>query len=319
MDFSLRMRSPLRFFPKKANYSRGLHLHTQLGQIFVDTGRMFVNPGLMTVSSLRLLDQLGELQRLGILEDRSPDFSRVRHELVSAGYECLRVPDSPVRQPFRSSGWSGRNLEECIQTILGKAIQFEPHFAPDFVPLQAIMTQAGRRVPVIIEKVSPEEAIPLVRGANRKLLEEHRIFTSHPDMEVPVFLMRTWDGHARAMAVCLLHPENGTKTLYCSRDIKFGRRHPDALQNVGPAMVIARLLYMKQRGFWNDRAPVLKDFFPFILDHYRSFFPLTALRRMRLDPTSIHCIEAELILSSTYFEMVELHPLARRPTSSARS
>lgn len=275
---------------------------------------MLLNPAQITIGHLRLLSQLERLQDFGHLPGTTVNFGNELENTLTGAYRGLTGVDPSGALPPAARFWSQSDYQSRILRILQQSIRFRPHVAPDFRPLQGILTRGVLETPfpVIIEKVGCRQAADIIRDRTaRRYVEEFSIFDGHDEIKPMVFLMRGWEGEVHAMAVVLLHPEAGTKTMYCSKDIKFDRNDRTAFRGVGPLLVLARLIYMKNAGYWTDEAPVLRDIFPKVLHSYRSRFLLRPRSSFSRGEGQIERAEAQYMISHSPFDLVELPPLPR--------
>ncbi|HEX5038387.1 MAG TPA: hypothetical protein VFX30_14620 [bacterium] len=276
---------------------------------------MFLDPSQLSISHLRLLSQLDQLQSVGYLPGNPINFGRELETTLSAGYQALTAMGGRASQPpaVRFDDISG--VEDRLRATLDQAIRFRPLVAPDFQPLQGLLTRGRkeRLFPVIIEKATYEQAravgdFPAARG----YLDEFAFLNDVGDMDPLVFLLRDWSGRLHAMAIAALAPEAGALTMYCCRDVKFDRNIRTAFRGAGAILTLARLIYMKTNGHWMDEAPILKDFYPKVLASYRKRLSLPPSLPIPKGEWHIGRAEADYLIRSSPFELVHLP--ASRPS-----
>ncbi len=284
---------------------------------------MFVNPSTFTVAQAALMSQVAELQALGHVQAPGTNFAHVHESMIHSALQGIQQGNVPV--PAQGQWVTGyvnpllsnptRDPIDVACDVLEKARRFQPRVDPDFQPQQVIMQKGSELVPMIIEKRDFIGAREVLNARGRRELKPFEILADHPEMDLMAFLMRSWDGVVHALCVGAIVLFDEEKTFLCSRDVKFDHRKRTKLRDVGPVMTLARLLYMKNKGYWSDAAPVLMDIRPDVLARYRERLPKIPHTIAR-DEGSISRKEADYLIIGSPYQLVPLPISETTPTGS---
>lgn len=274
---------------------------------------MLVNPSQILISELGFVAQLAELQSAGYLRESSINFERTLDAVISRGFEAMARPLAGYGSSSAACFLSREALQERLTAWVNKAVRYRPFAPHDFPPLQVLLPRGklGGRIPLVVEKATLRQAQSVLQDRLAlHELEEYLIFENTDSMEPMVFLLRDWDGRPHAMAIAALYSDGDTKSLICCRDLKFDRNPRTSFKDVGIALTLARLVFMKKSGYWSERAPVLRDIRPEILEIYRSRFPKPLNRGMERGEWHIALDEAEHLLTTSTLNLVPLPSLS---------
>lgn len=193
---------------------------------------------------------------------------------------------------------------------------FTPNQHPQFEPVMVRLMRGDKEVPVVIERLSYEEAWPLLDGELLKELETDVGLFPLRNPNLIIIVARSLDGTVQAIAVRHLQTDaDGQKYVACDRIIKSDRTKETAFKWIGLAMNAALIRAMKQNGEWGleDDTLMLRDIRSDVLDRFRSRFPSPVKPYNPSDPLSqpvygISVKEGDYILSlftstSTLFSM----------------
>ncbi len=134
--------------------------------------------------------------------------------------------------------------------------------------------------------------ITTIRNYGLALYEKVTAFLPH------VLLVRTFDGTCVGMAISTLVTGRGRTVLYCDRDLKANMDPEAEVKNVGLALLIGRLSYMKKSGFWGYRAEILTGYDPNVSNSYRRRLGMTPSFYLYRDLDSFTGAEGERVLSA---------------------
>lgn len=192
--------------------------------------------------------------------------------------------------------------------ISSASLHFKPFVAPDFRPLVTELSRAGRPYPVVIEKFSesfhkdtlPQQAaLGIQRAISRTPTEHHSPFN---------LLMRSLQGSLLAYSCNYLVSHGRPVQMDCQTTTKLDQDSDDAVQNVGLAFLLARILYMQAEHPANSRyQKQLFGFVPEVLNHYRrvcGMEPLIDLTGLALDDLSAS--EGERLLKEAPIELLPI-------------
>lgn len=181
--------------------------------------------------------------------------AQVSERVLTIASQARAVEEVVTRNPL----WTKRHPSPVLA--------FTPHFHPDFPPLAVNLKRQGRDCPVVIEHVSVEEAIRLARGEVREELINYS--TVVRDGTPFILLVRTLDGTVEGVAISTLLHNRNRVTMRCDRDRKLDLNPETAIRDMGVAMVIARFLYMKRKGYWYRAGAILDGYDPGVSNSYR--------------------------------------------------
>jgi hypothetical protein len=270
-----------------------------------------IRPTNIHVSQMMVLCQAAELQALGHLPGVAVDLEQAHESVLSHFLRCL----PPQRGKTHESSPMEGNLiafTDLANRSIRDSLGFVPNMDPHFVPRQVIMEKAGDSTPIVIEKRGFDEARPYLNRKGRAELDSFEILARHESMEPAVFTLRTWDGAVHAMSIGMLTCYDDGMTMLCNRSIKFNRRPRSALRDAGLVLTLARLLYMRARGYWSDAAPILIDIQPPLLASYRK--KLTRAPSLTpIDQWGISRSEADFMLIAPPYTLVPLSVEDRTP------
>jgi hypothetical protein len=215
-----------------------------------------------------------------------------------------RLLTSTLQRLFASESKQAR--QQLIRSIESE-INFDPHFDPNFAPLGVLLQRQDRDYPVIIERVPSAVAMDLLSGELLNDVERSLSRNSSEGESTRVFLLlRDLSGSAEGVCINYLR----SRSLYCESDIKADRNRATAIKNVGLAFLIARLLFMKQNGYWQRRGEILYNFIPAVLRHYRAAAGLAngdiAQNFVDLGCEGVTVDEGESFLASTALTYIPL-------------
>ncbi len=154
------------------------------------------------------------------------------------------------------------------------ALRFGAHVHLDYHALKFVLKRQGQACPVIIERVTYQQAQYMLEGV---LLEEFNGCAT-PERKINnesfFIVARTLDGKVQAVSVSTIDTDYEMKGMSCKRSFKLDRDKETQIQWLGLAMYIFRFRYMKMKGYWyGDQYEVLSNIKLGILDRYRKQWP----------------------------------------------
>lgn len=159
--------------------------------------------------------------------------------------------------------WARERVLGALDRLLGgrKAV-------PEFRPLRVTLKRGGKDYPVVIERATLEKALSSLSG---NLLGEAQAYASRlKPAQVPfILLVKNLEGMVEGIGISTLIPFGSLFAMNCDRDLKVDRDPQTGIQNVGPAILIARLRFMKQSGYWYPHTEILYGYDPHLLNAYR--------------------------------------------------
>ncbi len=163
---------------------------------------------------------------------------------------------------------AGSSLSQALDlSTTGSA--FVPRVTPDFPPLHAVLRREGEPFPVIVEGADVAHARRVLEGEMLQELE-HFVSSTSPFEAVPwICLVRGLDGTAEGMALSWLVGRGTSTQMNCDRDRKRILKGEGTVSNVGVALLIAKLLWMKSQGYWSFGREILTNYDPFVMASYR--------------------------------------------------
>ncbi len=255
-------------------------------------------------SAQQLNLQLLQLQQLGL----SNRLGLEPAAITTDGINSLAQLTRSAEKPHSGNIHSDTSLHTRIAQILAASRDYDPVVKPDFPPLQVIMQLGTTLVPIIVERHTYEEARDFFQGESEvEEINKMEVYQLNPTMIEPmVFTLSTWNGTVHAIACCTVQPyRSDTYTMTCDKDLKFDRNRETSLKGVGPVLTLARLMFMKRRGYWQTQHSILMDIRPEWLARYRKHFPHPP-KGAALDGWGIDAIEGNHMLTTAPFSLVEL-------------
>lgn len=154
-------------------------------------------------------------------------------------------------------------------TAQAAGVSFVPNLFPDFPPLLATLKRDGTPFPVVVEGADVAHARRVLEGELLRELENFLSVTA-PFEAVPwICLVRDLEGHPEGMALSWLVGRGQGTRMHCDRDRKRVLEGKGVVENVGIALLVGKLRWMKARGYWKSGGDILTHYDPGVMASYR--------------------------------------------------
>ncbi len=177
-------------------------------------------------------------------------------------------------------------------------LTFQPQWNPQFTPLRFELQRQGKPCPVIIERISPQQAKHVAGSIGKDILSVLNRTSYNPDTNL-ILVMRGLDGEPLAASVNGIHRYKDEASLRGESAFKADQSN-SGIRKVGLAFLIARILFLKRNSSWGKRGTAISNFIPRVLARYRSDAGLpesyVSASAMNLDLDTVSYREADQFL-----------------------
>jgi len=181
-------------------------------------------------------------------------------------------------------------------------LQFVPQRHPEFDPVKVTLQRQGKDCPLIIERLTYEQASRLLDTDPLYEFDLHIELSDLWNPTLQILMIRTFDGHAEGVSISSLETDKDRTWMKWKYATKFDRNPETAIQRFGPALLLLLLQQMRDANLWHKTGPVIDYFLPEVLKNYRKQFPpFTPPPGKTLSPDSIDRAEAEHLLAHNPF------------------
>lgn len=207
----------------------------------------------------------------------------------------------------------GREIPEPAEKVVPDIpivteLSYAPHFHPEFTPVKVMLKRQGKDCPVIIERVTLDQALQILPKAGQEELEGQTLLFDMADPGLGIYLLRTLDGVIEGLSITRLSRDEqmGHVSLQWDLVVKFDRNRETRIEDVGITFFIAHLRELQNQGPWPEMGDVIYHMNPRLLARLRSYLPEDAPAGETTPFRGICRDEAELFLSSVHLSLEEV-------------